>query len=448
MHKLETQPNNPYDDEDALSAYASRLVADPRFSVEKFKTVNSSEVLSRWVGLQDREISNSSGEQILYFHVPFCAVRCPFCRFFINFAKDDQTVSQYTNALLKEIEYTTKQVQNVVKPVSTIYFGGGTPSLLPTDDISRVISNIKENFVLRDDCEITLEGRVEDIQEEKVNTYLALGINRFSLGVQSFNTAVRNRMGRPRSREDVIANLDKLTSRGSAAVSIDLIYGLPNQSKDVWTNDIQDLLSTGVDAVDIYQLEDSILRELMGEKLDKYYLADQAERAVMYKHATSVLAANGFVPMNNTHWSRNIRERNRYTTLTRAGKGVFQNNVLAFGSGAQGRVGHVKYQVEKDINKYYEAISAGRKPIEYIEEPVRDAYVEELICQIDSGSVIPSLILDKYGVNILEKFKGLIIELEKSGLIVSSDDFIKLTHAGSFWKSNISLEFINRRKSL
>lgn len=446
MLKLETLPNGSNGEDGALSAYSTRLTADPRFSVEKFRTVDSSEVMVRWTKLYGQETISSDGEQILYFHVPFCAVRCPFCRFFINFAKDEQTVGEYTNALVREMEYTTKQVKNVVKPVSAIYFGGGTPSLLPTADISRVISNIKENFVLKDDCEITLEGRVEDIQEEKIDAYLALGINRFSLGVQSFNSAIRNRMGRPKSREDVLANLNKLTSRGMAAVSIDLIYGLPNQTTDVWTSDINDLLNTGVDAVDIYQLEDSILRELMGQKLDNYYLADQAERAVMYKHAISTLTTNGFTPMNNTHWSRNNRERNRYTSLTRAGKGVFQNNVLAFGSGAQGRVGHVKYQIEKDINKYYENILAGRKPIEYIEEPVDDSYIEDLICQIDSGSIIPSLISSKYGINILEKFSELIDELEKSGLVIPSEDFIKLTSAGSFWKSNISLEFINRRK--
>lgn len=427
-----------------LESYSSRKTVDPRFDVDKTKIDNPQLVNDKWQVLSNEEVSED-GKQILYLHVPFCAVRCPFCRFFKNFSHNDETIDQYAQALSQEIIQTAHDIKTPRKPATAVYFGGGTPSLLSEQSLSVILDNLKNNFPLEDNCEITLEGRVEDIEPEKIDGYVKLGINRFSLGLQSFNTSVRNRMGRPKTREVILSNLDIIKKHKAVAVSADLIYGLPNQTIEIWEQDLKDLVSSPIDAVDTYQLEDSVLRELMGKGLDKYYLADQATRARMYILTLKILPENGFVRVNNTHWVRGTQDRNLYTSLTRSGHDIYKNNVLAFGSGAQGKSGHTKYQIERDINKYYDSVARGSKPIEYIEETKSDQYIEELVCEIDSGSVDTSVIQKRYGVNLIQKFSTLIERLGSLNLITINGDVINLTNSGKFWKSNVALEFIKNR---
>lgn len=429
-----------------LEVFQSRQTVDPRFDIKKEVLSDRETIHQEWPRLLNEKLS-SQGEQILYLHVPFCVVRCPFCRFFKNFSRDQETIDEYTNYLVREIDLTASQLRTPLKPAKAIYFGGGTPSLLDDSNADEIFLALRRNFALTDDCEITLEGRVEDVEPEKISLYIRHGINRFSLGVQSFNTGIRNKMGRPKTRETVLDNLSVITANDAAVVSVDLIYGLPNQTIDVWEQDLLDLVSTGVDAVDTYQLEASIIKQLMGDRLDKYYLADQAVRAQMFQMANDILSQNGFVRMNNTHWARGNRERNLYTTLTRSGVNVPQNNVLAFGSGAIGRQGSTRYQISSELQDYYHQIDENNKPLDSIKKNLEFPYIEELTCQIDSGEIIPEVFAKQYGINIIEMFGPLIADFCEKELLVYTGSTIKLTEAGIFWKSNVALAFIENRSN-
>lgn len=429
-----------------LDVFQSRQTVDPRFDIKK-EIISDREIIHQeWPVLLNEGLS-CQGEQILYLHVPFCVVRCPFCRFFKNFSRDQETINEYTNYLVREIDLTASQLRSPLKPAKAIYFGGGTPSLLDDSNADEIFAALRRNFSLADDCEITLEGRVEDVEPEKIALYIKHGINRFSLGVQSFNTSIRNRMGRPKTRETVLDNLAVITANEAAVVSVDLIYGLPNQTIEIWEQDLHDLVSTGVDAVDTYQLEASIIKQLMGDRLDKYYLADQSVRAQMFQMANEILSKHGFVRMNSTHWARGDKERNLYTTLTRSGANVPQNNVLAFGSGAIGRQGSTRYQVSGELHDYYHQIDANNKPLENIKKNLEFPYIEELTCQIDSGEIIPEVFTKQYGINIFEIFGSLIADFYEKELLTYTGSTIKLTEAGIFWKSNVALAFIENRST-
>lgn len=446
----ETQPQtneNPVDTKlvKALEIFQNRQTIDPRFDLKKEVLTDPDIIAQEWQLILN-EGRKQQGEQILYLHVPFCIIRCPFCRFFKNFSRDQKTIDEYVEYLVKDIKLTAEQIKKPLKPATAMYFGGGTPSLLSEKNTIKIFSALKRLFNLSEDCEITLEGRVEDVEPENVAMYIENGINRFSLGVQSFNTSIRTKMGRPKPREVVLQNLDTITASGKAVVSVDLIYGLPNQTIDIWKQDLEDLISTNVDAVDTYQLEASIIKQLMGDKLNKYYLANQDERIIMFKMAVDILTKNGFVRMNNTHWARGNKERNLYTSLTRSGANVPQNNVLAFGSGAIGRNGSTRYQVSTEIEKYYQQIEANQKPLDNIQNKLGDLYIEELVCQIDSGEITTQIFTDEYGINLDEEFKELLQEFCEKGILVKSKNGYKLTEAGIFWKSNVGLAFIQSRK--
>mgnify|MGYP000302839662 FL=1 len=135
-----------------------------------------------------------------------------------------------------------------------MFFGGGTPTALSDADLTRLIRTVRERLPLASDCEITLEGRIHDLSESKVEAALHAGVNRFSLGVQSFDTRVRQSIGRIDDRETVIATLRRMVEKQGAVVIADLIYGLPYQSMEVWENDVRTQFELGIAGGDLYQL--------------------------------------------------------------------------------------------------------------------------------------------------------------------------------------------------
>ena len=135
-----------------------------------------------------------------------------------------------------------------------VYFGGGTPTALEAEDLKRILEGVREALPLANDCEITVEGRLTNFGSRKMEACLEGGANRFSLGVQSFHTSIRQSMGRLGSREDMERGLEQLLSYDQAAVIVDLIYGFPNQTLELWREDIAVAQSLNLDGADCYQL--------------------------------------------------------------------------------------------------------------------------------------------------------------------------------------------------
>ena len=138
--------------------------------------------------------------------------------------------------------------------IHALFIGGGTPTSLSPANSERLLKAIKEYLPLANDYELTLEGRIHDLIPENLDVWMANGVNRMSIGVQSFNTEVRQMVGRLDTKETVLERLAALKAYGQCSVVIDLIYGLPGQTMEVWEQDLADLVSSGVDGADLYQL--------------------------------------------------------------------------------------------------------------------------------------------------------------------------------------------------
>ncbi len=191
-------------------------------------------------------------ERALYIHVPFCRKRCSFCNFFENGANPAR-MSRYMAALCDQLSRAAKTPLVQSKPFSAVYVGGGTPTDMAADDLARLAEAIRR-FPLTADAEVTLEGRLNGFDDEKWQTALAGGFNRFSFGVQSFNTEVRQQAARFDDRETLLARLGELTRDDAAVIVADLIFGLPGQDDALWRQDIADVMASGVHGVDLYQL--------------------------------------------------------------------------------------------------------------------------------------------------------------------------------------------------
>ena len=175
---------------------------------------------------------------LAYLHVPFCETRCLYCLFYQNPYKEE-AVLRYAKALVNEIQLWSERAAVTSHPVHAVYFGGGTPTAFSPDDLKLVIGAVKKYLPLANDCEITVEGRIHGLTDEKIEAALEAGANRFSLGVQTFNTDVRRSMMRVDDRDTILARLDKLCSYDNSSVVMDLIYGFPGQTMEAWEGDVK-----------------------------------------------------------------------------------------------------------------------------------------------------------------------------------------------------------------
>jgi len=416
-----------------LHAFDERKIADPRFDLPK--TIIPGDELE-WTEVLKNQ---SSGRQATYVHVPFCLTRCSFCRFFQNFSHDTKVVDTYAHLLAREIQFTAEASENI-KPIEAMYFCGGTPTTLSPDNIKLVLNSLRSNLPFRDDAEITFEARLRDLDNEKLNACTDSGVNRFSIGIQSFDTKVRRLMSRSLDREAVLEKLTQMTGNPDLSILVDLIYGLPYQNEEVWESDLVDLMTANTDEVDLYQLDDTFLKLRFDSKFSSLPMADMESRARMYARAVSVLRNSGFTPKNNTHWVRNKKSRNLYTSIIRTGYNVPNNDLISFGSGAIGKAGEHEYKITTNLDDYAQGIHEGRKPVASY-EVIGNKYLYELMCQFNSGTVLPDLFTANYGINVRQRFEVLIDSYVEAELIEDTGASLVLTDAGRFWKNNISLAF-------
>ena len=168
----------------------------------------------------------------IYVHIPFCVKKCFYCDFFSVACDDAKIRKEYTRALLKEIMfYGIKYGKNF--KADTVFFGGGTPSLMEPEFIEKILGALKNYFTVDDDCEITLECNPATLSMDKLNRYRSMGINRLSIGAQSFDDDVLQKLGRIHKSEDIFKTVNLARSAGFENISLDLMFAVPGDRKSV-----------------------------------------------------------------------------------------------------------------------------------------------------------------------------------------------------------------------
>lgn len=185
----------------------------------------------------------------IYLHIPFCRQACHYCNF--HFSTSLKLKNEFVDALLKEIQLQSTYLP--LEPVNTIYFGGGTPSLLSIDELSSILQTLRQTFTVAADAEVTLEANPDDIVEEKLKDWKQVGINRLSIGVQSFFEEDLRWMNRAHTAQQAIDNL-KLARQYFDNITIDLIYGTPTLPDDKWQHNVQQAIALGITHLSCYAL--------------------------------------------------------------------------------------------------------------------------------------------------------------------------------------------------
>lgn len=227
----------------------------------------------------------------IYIHVPFCRRACHYCDF--HFTTNLKNTEPLVLSILKEIELQKDYLKG--EAISTIYFGGGTPSLLPTSDIENILLRIQEYHSVESCTEITLEANPEDLSIAKLKELKAIGINRLSLGTQSFINSELKWMNRMHSAEQATEAIKNAQYLGFDNISIDLIFGLPDQTKEDWEFNLDTALKLNIQHISSYGLtieEKTVLGNRVSKGLEKQ--PDDALSSEFFKMNMNVLPANGF----------------------------------------------------------------------------------------------------------------------------------------------------------
>ncbi|GIB11567.1 oxygen-independent coproporphyrinogen III oxidase, putative [Vibrio cholerae] len=382
-----------------------------------------------------KQVSQRQQVRCLYIHVPFCRVRCTFCNFFQN-AASRQLVDAYFAALLEEIKQKSALPWTQTGVFHAVYIGGGTPTELSPEQIRQLGTAIRESFPLTPDCEITLEGRIHRFSDEMFENALEGGFNRFSFGVQSFNTQVRRRAKRLDDREVVMERIASLAATQQAPIVIDLLYGLPYQTAQVFEQDLQDFMQTGAQGIDLYQLVvgGSVPMLNLVEKGKLSPPATTPDKATLYQIGVEFMAKHHLRPLSVNHWTRDNRERSLYNSLAKT-----YAEVLPIGCGAGGNMGGYSLMQHRQLDTYLDAMKNGQPLVAMM---ARQHEYEPLFAALkagfDSGVIAKQRLPKFYHHQTFDWLKPLFLRWQQIGLVEVEQDYLTLTTAGRFWSVSLA----------
>ena len=396
----------------------------------------------------------------LYFHIPFCTHRCAYCDF-NTYAGQEDLIPAYVEALCKEIKYVGRVAgeQGIETNTHTIFFGGGTPSLLSPLQFDSVFSSIRASFVIASDAEITIEANPGTVTEEALCQLRAIGINRISFGVQSANPFELKMLERAHNFFDVIQAVASAHKAGFNNLNLDLIYGLPEQTIDSWKTTIQRILDLHPEHISAYALtlEHGTPFGRWAQK-GMLPLPDPDLAAEMYEWGSEILEAHGYVNYEISNWAKPNRECKHNLQYWRS------LPYLAFGAGAHGYANGYRYSNVLRIKTYIERLNTDHRllniafplslaAVNHHKQTLKDDMSEFMMTgfRLTQEGVSTSKFEKRFGQSLDDVFGKEIDELLKLGLIEKNSPLplgeglegrVKLTQRGRLLGNQVFVRFV------
>ena len=357
----------------------------------------------------------------LYLHVPFCQKRCIYCDF-ATFTGQEQQMPAYVAAVEREVERRAGALGR--PPAQTVFFGGGTPSLLPPELLERLLAALHRHFTLDPRAEITLEANPGTVDEARLHAYRALGINRISFGVQSLNDRKLRLLGRLHSADEALDAFALARRSGFDNVSGDLIYALPGQSMADWRDTLLRLLALDLPHLSLYALtpeEGTPLWRALERGTLKLPASDRA--AAMYEWARETLASSGYRHYEISNWARPGWESRHNMAYW------VQTPYLGFGVAAHGYFAGERRGNVRGLGAYLRRIGSGRDPAATVEPiDVARARSDGMIFGLRVIDGIERAIFRRqHDADPLDLWPQEIARLQEQGLLAVTPERIALT---------------------
>ncbi len=382
----------------------------------------------------------------IYLHIPFCATKCTYCAFntYVNL---DALIEPFVCALIREIEIVGASKPN--QAAGTIFFGGGTPSLLTPQQFAQILAALRRSFDVDTDAEITLEANPNDLDRDYLTALRRVGLNRISIGMQSANANELNLFRRRHDNDAVARAVSSARAGGFDNLNLDLIYGFPHQTLQSWENSLCQMIALKPEHVSLYALglEEGTLLKVWVER-GRLPEPDDDLAADMYELASAMLAQAGYEQYEISNWAQpgfHCRHNLQYW---------HNDDYVGVGPGAHGFAGGVRYSTILSPQRYIKALTeANDSRFTY---PLTPATVDSVVMDRE-GEITETLIMgmrltqegipraafaQRFGIDLVDLHRAVIEKYVGYGLLSVDDERVKLTEAGRLLSNVVFREFV------
>ncbi|HRP01741.1 MAG TPA: radical SAM family heme chaperone HemW [Candidatus Kapabacteria bacterium] len=367
----------------------------------------------------------------LYIHFPYCIHKCSYCDFYS--IENLNSRNQFAKMLSKEIDL---RLTNYNKPVlKSIFFGGGTPSLMKPHQFEQMVEAINRNFNLSEHYEWTIECNPGTIDSKNLEFYKQLGANRLSFGVQSFNMDELQFLERIHNIDDIYKSVSKARSIGFDNINIDLMFALPNQTIESWANTLERAIELETEHISCYSL---IYEE--GTPLNNQFLAGKVKKTdedadyLMYNLADKLLTANGFEHYEVSNYSKNNKECKHNMNYWEQGE------YFSFGPSAHGYLDNRRYWNYRNNHKYFALLEKNELPEENFEIlKVNELILERIYLELRSSGLDFNRFQKDYHIDLYNIFKQSNFQVFADKIEIFNNKLLKLNSNGYFTSDSITL---------
>jgi putative oxygen-independent coproporphyrinogen III oxidase len=376
----------------------------------------------------------------VYLHIPFCNRLCPYCDF-NKYVLKGQPVMEYLEALRKEMEHTVTTYPP--QEIKTIFVGGGTPTTLNPDQMTFFLDSINEFFQPQiDDIEFTIEANPETITDELLYVMKRGGVNRLSFGVQTFEPELLRKLGRMHGPEDVYRSIQLAKEAGIHNLSIDLMFGLPNQTVEMLNQTLDIAFELDIPHFSSYSLkiEEGTFFHTLYQK-DKLPLPSEDDEIKMYEQLIQRMLENGYTQYEISNFSRPGFESEHNLTYWR------NEEYYGLGAGAHGYVGGVRHVNADPIHEYIALVKEKKFPYIETHEVTQQEAMEEMMImglRIQEG-VSKQRFFNRFGIPLYEVYGDQIRRLLDQELLQSDDSRYFLTKKGIFLGNEVFAQFLQEK---
>lgn len=371
----------------------------------------------------NQQNNKASKETAVYIHIPFCEHKCIYCDFYSIITKDN--VAAFLHSLKKEIDYSADlHLSNRI--ITSIYFGGGTPSLMTPAYIREIIELVENRFELADDIEITLETNPGTVEQAKLKEFKEIGINRLSIGIQSFDEDELKFLTRIHDKQTAVDTVIKAQESGFTNINVDLIFNLPGQTKQQWIKNLKTALTLPINHISAYSLileRGTILNKMV---LDgKVKIQDEDYDADLYEATIDYLTGNGFYQYEVSNFAKpgyECRHNNSYWHY---------KDYFGFGTSAHSFIDGKRYWNFSSLKKYINEIEKYNFAAAGSEQPDSEQKLNEYVMlALRSQGLIVDEMNRLFGGKWLSEKSDYLTKLEEEKFLIKNNGIIKLTKAG------------------
>lgn len=367
----------------------------------------------------------------LYLHIPFCIKRCSYCDFVTHTDNSNTLIKNYVDKICLEIEsYKDENLE-----LNTIFFGGGTPSVLKIEYLEQIFNSINNTFINKS-IETTIEINPVNLNRSNLKKYRDLGINRLSMGVQSFNEELLKEVNRDHSVNDIYKTYYSAREAEFKNYNLDLIFGLPKQSFEIWKETLQKAIELNPEHISLYCLDlhdNTPLFTQVEAGISK--LPQEEETVKMYDFAKDYLNSNGYIHYEISNWSKPNLEAKHNLAYWK------NDDYIGVGVSAASYHNKSRYTNTGDISEYLRSENFNRNYI--IQEQKEE--IEETVfmgLRLLEQGLNKTLFFDRFNINFDDYYKEEIKQLNNKNLIENSIDFIKIKQDAIFVSNEIFETFI------